>query len=38
MVRIGCSLAGLAAADCANYLDANFLKHILGGIRYAGAF
>jgi hypothetical protein len=34
----GCSWYTVGGADSANYLDANFLKHILGGIRYAGAF
>lgn len=28
----------VGGADSANYLDPNFLRHILGGIRYAGAF
>jgi type 1 glutamine amidotransferase len=28
----------VGGADSANYSDANFLRHILGGIKYAGAF
>ena len=28
----------VGGADSANYSDSNFLNHLLGGIRYAGAF